>query len=332
MFKLWLNENLKIYKRLRTWIMFGLLFLLVIGGSIVVKVSEDMYQSEYEQQNKDWKDYEREKIEHLKNELNSEHMDEKYKSYLEREIEEIEYKLEHDIAPTAPIWNNIEGATTMAFQLLTLFVVIIAADIVASEFTWGTIKLLLIRSVSRTKILLAKYLATLSFALLLLVLLFVSIFTISGILYGFDGFNQSLITITPDGEIIKKSRFLNIFQSYGIQSVSLIIIVTIAFMISTVFRSSSLAIGISLLTLFMGSTISIAFFELGFEWVKYFLFIHTINLQEYMISGHVLMRYDEMGNQVALGTLGQSITIISIYYIIFLFIAWFIFNKRDIKA
>ena len=58
--------------------------------------------------------------------------------------------------------------------LVTLFTVIIAGDMVAGEFTRGTIKLLLIRPASRSKILLSKYVTTLLFAATLLVILFIT--------------------------------------------------------------------------------------------------------------------------------------------------------------
>lgn len=58
--------------------------------------------------------------------------------------------------------------------LLGLFVITVAAGIVANEFNWGTVKLLVIRPISRFKILLAKYFTVLLFALALLFILFAS--------------------------------------------------------------------------------------------------------------------------------------------------------------
>lgn len=55
-----------------------------------------------------------------------------------------------------------------------LFVITVAAGIVANEFSWGTVKLLVIRPISRFKILLAKYVTVLLFALALLFILFAS--------------------------------------------------------------------------------------------------------------------------------------------------------------
>jgi ABC-2 type transport system permease protein len=321
--------------------MFILLFVLVVGGSILSKVSEDAYERQYEEQyedqvppgtdkidvrpkNADWKYDAEHELNHLKNELKQDHLtkgNEDYKKHVENQIKLLEYRLANDVSPEVPeLWKNINGATTMAFQLVTLFVVVIAADIVASEFGWGTIKLLLIRSVSRTKILVSKYLATLSFAVLLLISLFIMIFTISGILYGFEGFNSTVLSFNSNGEVVEQSWFVKILQSYSLESITLLIIVTIAFMISTVFRSSALAIGISLLTLFLGSTVSIIFAR--YDWIDYYLFTNIGHIQNYMYNGYISENL----------SLGFSISVIFAYYLIFLTFTWFIFNKRDIDA
>jgi ABC-2 type transport system permease protein len=338
LYKLWLNENLKIYKRWRTWIMFILLFVLVVGGSILIKVSEDNYEEQYRGEHNsppnvegkatdrpvdDWKYNAQQELTYLKEELNERErvLAPEHKNYLENQVKLLEYRLANDIPPKTPeIWDKINGFTTFAFQLITLFVVVIAADIVASEFSWGTIKLLLIRSVSRTRILASKYLATLSFAVLLLISIFIMIFTISGILYGFEGFNSTMLTISQDGHVIEKSWFIKILQSYSLEFITLLIIVTIAFMISTVFRSSALAIGISLLTLFLGSTVSLIFAR--YDWIDYYLFTNIANIQNYMHSGYSLENI----------SLSFSISVIFVYYAFFILLTWFIFKKRDITA
>ncbi len=50
-------------------------------------------------------------------------------------------------------------------------------------------------------------------------------------------------------------------------------IVTMAFMISTVFRSSSLAIGLSIFIMFAGQIITLLLMR--YSWGKYFLFANT---------------------------------------------------------
>jgi len=52
----------------------------------------------------------------------------------------------------APVdmWEFAEGCTHLLF-IVQLFTLVVAGDIISSEFSWGTAKLLLIRPVSRTR-------------------------------------------------------------------------------------------------------------------------------------------------------------------------------------
>lgn len=43
------------------------------------------------------------------------------------------------------LWDSVMLTASFTFYLCTIFSVIVAADSVAGEFSWGTIKLLLIR-------------------------------------------------------------------------------------------------------------------------------------------------------------------------------------------
>src|SRR5690625_7731056 len=85
------------------------------------------------------------------------------------------YYLEHDIQPsTYGAWQFVADNAGL-LSIVSLLTIIVAAGIVANEFRWGTIKLLLIRPISRTKILASKYIAVLLFAFF--TLLFVLVFS-----------------------------------------------------------------------------------------------------------------------------------------------------------
>ena len=73
--------------------------------------------------------------------------------------------MDHEIPPNEDysIWKFVSDTSNL-IQFAGLFAIIIAAGIVASEFNWGTIKLLLIRPIDRGKILASKYLAVIAFA------------------------------------------------------------------------------------------------------------------------------------------------------------------------
>lgn len=186
MLNLIMNENMKIYRRLRTWILMALVALLTITVLLLLHFVEPVPES----------------------------------------------------GVSRTLWDGISIAGANLIFLCTIFTVVIAADSVAGEFSSGTIKLLLIRPATRSKILFSKYVTTLFFAIVLILLLFISAFIMSGILSGFDSLGDS--------------QAMDVLAIYGSSCLEMLLIVTLAFMLSTVFRSSSLAIGASLGLLFIG--------------------------------------------------------------------------------
>ncbi|UUZ80964.1 ATP-binding cassette domain-containing protein [Paenibacillus sp. P26] len=163
------NEQIKIYSRLRTWIMLAIMALSVIGMAILMK-----------------------------------------------------YVVETGMNHVLQFMAFASNLTGLAF----IFSVIVAGDSVVAEYTWGTIKLLLIRPVSRGKILLAKYISVLLFLLVLLLVLIILSYLAGLLLFGVSG------TVSPD------SSLPAILQKYGLTAVELVMTVTLAFMISAVFRSA----------------------------------------------------------------------------------------------
>lgn len=255
------NENMKIYRRPRTWIMSGIMVLVVIIIATLWLVVGGRDSS---------------------------------------------------------MWEVMSMESMILFMLVTIFTVVIAAGGVADEFTSGTIKLLLIRPWSRSKILLSKYIANMMFAIMLAVLLFTSTLLASWLCFGINPVvtDQSSMVI-PEGT----SPFSYMLQYYAMNLVSLVVTVTLAFMLSTVFRSSGLAIGLSLfLLLGVGSFVPLLAM-LDYKWIDYLLFMH-LDLTKYI--GNTSL---EDG-----ASLGFSLAILGAYYVIFIALTWYVFNKRDVTA
>lgn len=247
------NENMKIYRRPRTWIMAALLLAATITFAFLMKsFGTDVFIS------------------------------------------------------TLVYMSNAASLTFLVF----IFSVVIAADIVAGEFTWGTIKLLLIRPVGRSKVLLSKYIAVLLFMLALLALLFVSSLAIGLILFDIDAPGDVPMTMS------------GVLKEYGFRIVELTINVTFAFMISTVFRSSALAISLAFVIMFASSSVMTALIALKKEWAKYILFANT-DLGMYF--GGREPPFEGM-------TLAFSVTMLLLYYAVFIALAWTIFRKRDVAG
>ncbi|MDN3015902.1 ABC transporter permease subunit [Paenibacillus sp. BSR1-1] len=193
-----------------------------------------------------------------------------------------DYHLKQNIRSTdGTMWDGVNGSANMMI-LITIFTIIIVGDSVAGEFSFGTIKLLLIRPASRVKILVSKYISFLLFGMLLLLTLFVISVLVNGILYGFGYMDLPLVSMNEDGLIVEKNMVLNLWKTYMLNGVSTVMYITMAFMISSSFRSSAMAIGFSIGALFGGRIVLGALHR--FDWSKYLLFANT-DLTQYL-AGH----------------------------------------------
>lgn len=249
------NENMKIYRRVRTWIMFGIIVLMVLFFAILFRLGGG--------------------------------------------------------GSTISAWDAT-GQLSFLFYLVTIFASVVAADIVAGEFTWGTIKLLLIRPWTRTKVLASKLLALILFTLLITVLFFLSSLLISYAMYPV----KTSMVFSDNG-----SPFVYLLEDMLYRYIDLLVITLFSFMISTVFRSSGIAIGLSMFILFTGGIFTMLFNPVRYPWAKYTLFVN-MDLSQY--------RGGQEG--VAGMTLGFSITVLTCYVLLFLVISWLVFNKRDVAA
>ena len=307
------NENMKIYRRVGTWVMIG----LVVAAVLVAAVFTNMNASD---EAANWRVNSENAIQQAEETLNnSERMPKAFKDSQERSIAINEYRLENDIPPleSDSIWSFMDSSTGIV-SLISIFTIIIGAGVIASEYSWGTIKLLLIRPASRTKILASKFIATLLFALLSLVILYISSFIIGGLFLGFNAVDQPYLTYSG-GDVTETSMAVHYMVEYVLASVNLLMMVTFAFMLSSVFRSSSLAIGLAIFLMFTGSQLTYILSQ--YDWVKYILFANT-DLSVYFDGSPII---ESM-------TLGFSLITLLVYFIVFLLLSWLLFTKRDVAA
>ncbi|MFD2638631.1 ABC transporter permease [Piscibacillus salipiscarius] len=305
------NELIKTYIRKSTWVMYGVILALIIGSGVLTTIFDDVITTSYSD---NWQEELTQENEELKQEAEEVGFEGMYSS----QIAKNNYYLENDIRPTGfKAWQfTLDNA--MLASLISLFTIIIGAGIVSSEFKWGTIKLLLIRPISRTMILFTKFMAVLLFALATLVTTILSSIIVGGIFFGFEGMNPHFVTETADG-LQYVSVVGEVFSTYGYSMVNLVMMTAFAFMISTLFRNSSLAIGLAIFLMFSGNMIVGALQR--YDFAKFILFANT-DLKQY-----------ETGNVMFEGmTLGFSIAVLIAYLVIFLAVSWFSFNKRDVAG
>lgn len=313
MVRLMQNEHLKTYRRPGTWVMIGILLLVSIAFGF-------LYQMEHEGAAGDWRAGLEKQNRQDEKTLQNENLNQMTRANVEERYQINQYRLDHNMPPAEGNLWGMMSETAALMSLVTLFTIIVSATSVAGEFSQGTIKLLLIRPASRAKILLAKYLSSFGLALTLLVLAFTFSFITGLILFGNEGWETPHLYV-QGGQVHEQSMLLHVIGLYGLKGVDLLMMTTFAFMISVVFRSSALAIGLALFLMFTGSNVVMMLAALGYDWVKYILFANT-DLSPYF-SGRPLV--EGM-------TLSFSVTVLAVYFLLFNAISWLVFHKRDVAA
>ncbi|MBC2206960.1 ABC transporter permease subunit [Listeria booriae] len=236
----------------------------------------------------------------------------------------------------SPDIDNIQfmlSINGISMFLVALFSIVIASSVVASEFSFGTIKLLLIRPYKRWEILLSKYIVVMLYAVILALFTLLITYLISGVLTSFGSLTQDVSDIIPtyseNGDILNTGlTAINALSTQlGFFLVELIFSMSIAFMVSSLLRSQALAVGIGLFLLFINSIaggITLMLAE-KFEWFKY-IFVTPL----YYIN----MNSNAMGNMEINSGLstGLAIGILAVYYIVFMALSFVFFQKRDVSV
>ncbi|WP_029452319.1 ABC transporter permease [Clostridium algidicarnis] len=308
------NENMKLAHSISTWIMVGIVVIMIVAVGLVSRFAGT------EAPKSDWKTDVITENESINKNIDNPEISENRKANLTKQLQTNEYHLEHNIEPIQgeSLWGFVEGIAKVMISLISLFAIVMAGGIVANEFSGGTIKLLLIRPSKRWKILLSKYISVMGYTLLMLLVLLVVSSLVGGILFGFKEASMPFIA-NSNGKITETNMIVHIVQLYGLQCISLVMMVTLAFMISTVFRNSAMAIGIGVFLLTVGTTVTMLL--LKYDWSKYILFAN-VDLNQY-IDGDPLVKGM---------TMTFSIIVLLVYFVTFNVISYIGFTKRDIVA
>ena len=312
------NELIKWLRRTSFYVMSGILILLsVVSIVFIFMMDTGTPQERNGWETSNWRQSLEMENESLREMLSS-NGDFGNVNYMEKQLAINEYRLANDMEPNYEnsVWSYMDSNIGLT-SVVTLFVIIIAGGIVASEFTWGTIKLLMIRPISRSNILFSKYVTVLIFSFIFYCILFSTSFIVGLIGFGFSNVPELLYM---NGTVHVLHPFLSILLKIFLSIFPVIMFATIAFMISTVFRNNSLAIGLSLFLLFTGTQIT-QLVGTKYEWAKFSPFAN-IDFNAYFHTFPI----------VEGTTLLFSIIMFIIYFAMFMFISFLTFKKRDIAA
>ncbi|WP_342430787.1 ABC transporter permease [Neobacillus sp. FSL H8-0543] len=319
------NEMMKLMAKKR---------LIIIGIIIAVLVALFTYAQfkETETQREklgtdDWRTMLQGRIIDQQNRLGSSRISDEWRKQIQISLQQNQYYLDHDINPSEPgaptfmrmfLENSIE-------MFIPLMVMVIASDIVSSEHSQGSIKLLLTRPVRRWKVLLSKYF-TLGLAVSLIVAMAgILSYLISGLVFGYKGWGAPVLTgfnVTDAGlntanvKLIDQWQFL--LMDFGLVWFVAIVVGTLAFMLSVLIRSTAAGMGVMLAALISGAILNNM--VSSWESAKYF-FMVNLRLTNYMTGAPP---------PIEGMTLSFSMLVLLVWWAVALFVSFFVFTRKDV--
>jgi len=277
---LWL-EVFKTFSRWRTYIAFGFIALIVILTEIVMKLSAD----------------------------------------------EIMLRMMRSLQKDFLIFGNLlNGWFVTAFIMNSLhihipfLITLVAGDIVSSEATSGTVRLLLIRPPSRSKIITAKYLTSLFYTTaIVLFLAFMCIF-LGLALFGSGDLimnyaTQFRIVFIPEAEIP-----VRMLLAFAAATWSMTVVASMAFLFSTLAENS---IGPIIGTM----AVVVVFFLVG-----NFPFDFFRALSPYLFTTYMIFWQRFLDDPIPWQEIARSAIILGLHNIGLFLIAFVAYNRKDIKS
>lgn len=223
---------------------------------------------------------------------------------------------------TATANYTFQNSIDTYIAIIVMVVVIVAGVSISEEFNKGTVKLLLVRPYSRTKILISKLIAVFITMLITTATILLLQFIIGGIVYGFGTYMMNVVQFDFTTNSIVT---LNIFAYLGLIFICklpiFILIGTLAFALSTLFLNSPLAVALPILGYMGSDVINMIAISYKWDWVKYFV-TPNWDLSQYLFGGTPMFS----GISIEF-----SITICAIYFVIMLVASIVSFKKRNIK-
>ena len=247
------NELIKIFRRKNIYILLLIGILMIVGYSIVQKITNpkvDDIVKQYE------KGYERDKL-YLEYQKNID--DEKYEEIVERMALEkyafennIQYNIllntENTNAPVPKDARIILMKIFDNFEIIFVFIVIaISSTIISEEYSKRTIKNLFVKPHKRTKIMCSKIITNIFLVIIIIVCMVLLQYIVGGLIFGFDSYNLDAIIYNKSSQNIDVMNLTYYMLNLIINKISLyILLISISILISAFTSNIALNILISL--------------------------------------------------------------------------------------
>ncbi len=235
-------------------------------------------------------------------------------------------------------YEKITNGYWICFAILNLLLIhvpilvaLVSGDIIAGEANAGTLRLLITKPVSRTKLMLIKFLACIIYTLLLLIwMAFLSLF-ISILLFGTND-----LVIAKEFELVqiqKADVLWRYFAAFGFAAIALIVVAALSFFLSSISENSIGPIVATVAIIIVLTILSEMRIPIYDNTVKPYLFTtHMLGWKGFFYIGANADGQTIKGSISNLPAVMRSLAVLCAYIVIFVGAAIFIFNKKDILS
>jgi ABC-2 type transport system permease protein len=319
------NECIKMIKKKRFYVI-----ILILLALIPMFTYAQMRVAQHTQKQfgtSDWKADQRQKIADYEKRLGSARTPDEWKQQLRVQIQIGNYYLDKDVNPSSPnaVTFTREFVKNAVGLFIPLIIMVISADIVSSEHSTGTIKLLLTRPVRRWKILLSKLITVIFFTSLTVLSTGLICYLISGVVFGYNGWQMPIFTgIKLTGTDVDFShvravgQWFFLLMEFGLVWFTAVVVAIMSLMLSVLIRSTAAGMGVMLAVLISGTILSNM--VSSWETAKY-LFMVNLDLTKYLTGG--IPPIEGMD-------LGFSLSVLSVWTLAALIVSFTVFSRKDI--
>lgn len=275
----------------------------------------------------DWRNEVLQQITDMQNRLSSNRIPEEWKKQQRIAVQQLQYYLDHDVNPSSPngVTFTREFMNNAVGLFIPLLVLTIASDLVSGERGTGTIKMLLTKPVRRWKVLLSKFAALTLYVSLLVGVMVLLCYLISGMFFGYGGWGLPIFTgFTINGSEVDTSfvhvvpQWLYMLMQTGLVWLSAMTVAILALMVSVLVRSTAASMVIMMASVIAGTILS----SMSSSWenAKY-LFAVNLNLPTYL---------EGSPPPIEGMSFSFSLIVLAIWAIAGLIVSFSVFTKQDI--
>lgn len=256
------------------------------------------------------------------------------KSYLDLILNNIDDSFDFDDGFKDRLLNGYFicfGVLNILLIQMPLLVALVAGDAIAGEANMGTLRLALIRPVSRTQYMLVKFLASVIYTLILLVWLAVLALFGSMLIFGVNDmtvFRAGGIEVINSGDVLWRY-----FAAFGYAAVALTTVAALAFLLS-VFAENSIGPIVATMSIVIVLTIlsemNIPIYD---KTIRPYLFTtHMVAWKGFFYVKSTEEGVTINGSVANLPAILKSLSVLVIYIAVFLTAAIWVFRKKDILS